>query len=327
MESLRLPRFTPSAWRDLRDIVRAFARVDIVVLAGGTHFHDGLGARSTRILCTHWILFRLARVCRTDVRYVAIGIGPLRRRRNRWLTKHVLDLASLTLVRDRRSSEWMRIVRARHTPALGFDVATMLPTPTPTRGRDAESLALGLSMTAYFSEFASAPELDDAAVKVTSRVLNELVRPRALRVSLFPFSTVGDKNDMSMARSLEHRLGPHVQPSVRERLAPMEALGAFAGLDRLIATRYHALVLGYLAGCPLLVVAYDEKCMSFAEQIGLPGEALIEPTILLDEHALARSIGGLVDDPSGHTASLPVSVAATTARDALDFVFADLAVH
>jgi polysaccharide pyruvyl transferase WcaK-like protein len=92
-----------------------------------------------------------------------------------------------------------------------------------------------------------------------------------------------------------------------------DTLSSIASCDAFIATRYHAGVLAYLAGCNLLFLAYHRKVYDLAREIGLSDSACVTPTEDLAENDLMKKISHLIEGRDLYRARLPVSEAARRA--------------
>jgi polysaccharide pyruvyl transferase WcaK-like protein len=90
---------------------------------------------------------------------------------------------------------------------------------------------------------------------------------------LLPFSrhpTVPLEDDLDYAMELRAlSASPSNVTVVDEPLHPAQMLDIVGGLERLVAMRFHAAVFGHIAGVPMDIIAYDDKCASFAEEHGL----------------------------------------------------------
>lgn len=296
--------------REIARLVSAIRQSDAIVLAGGSHFHDRYGRRSLRILAMHWLMFRTARVLGARVGYAAIGVGPFSTRIGRWLGGRALSAAHTVLVRDQRSAFTAEELGARGV-LLGFDSAALLPRP-----RAQTALArnnVGVSLIPYFSVFENDRSLDHKVVERLASVLKECLQPKDIEVEVLALNRAGFISDLGISNALIASL-PSVATALTLQSDPAEALNQVADLGGLIATRYHAAVLGYLAELPLIVIAYDEKCIALADEIRLPAEAVLQPSELLEGERLGLVVRGLVEKPDDFKAALPIGDAVLRAE-------------
>lgn len=308
-------RYLPlPAWRraDLHysaELIRGLRWAGIVLLAGGSHFHDHYGRRSFRILASHWLLFGIARLLGTSVGYAGIGVGPLSTRYGRRLVGRLLALSAAVLVRDQRSARTAHEL-ASHIPLVyGFDSASLLPAAT-SRTAPEDHVRVGVSITPYFSVFEQDAGQDALVTSSLAVAVKELSCGRSLSVGVFPFNQRGFASDLAVSNHLIEALSDSVFAQVEACETPKDTLRRFSSLAGLLVTRYHAALLGYLAGVPMIMVAYEEKCLALAEEIGFPAQAILQPADLLQPEVVHTTLERLLSDPASFRATLPVVEAA-----------------
>lgn len=300
ISSLPLPPWTLRSVAKTFHLLHKLWRSDAVVLAGGTHFHDAHKLRSHRILITHWLVFGSARLLGKRVGYAGVGIGPLRTRLGRWLTRRLANTAEAILVRDESSADTLRTLDTRIPFVRGFDSAVLLK--LPTLGQTESNLTLGVSLLPYFTTFENNPQNDNKVIASLAHVVQQLPN-KDLKLDILAFHTQGFISDVPISKALLGRLSSSAH--VYECHSPYETLARLKNLGALLATRYHAALLGYVAGLPMIIVAYHEKCAALATEIGLPPHALITPADLLDSNRLSQTIRALMHDPDYFRPSIP----------------------
>jgi polysaccharide pyruvyl transferase WcaK-like protein len=90
-----------------------------------------------------------------------------------------------------------------------------------------------------------------------------------------------------------------------------------ASCDVLLATRYHAALLGYVTARPMIVVPYDAKCVALADQLGLAPSARLSPQELLDTALVEARLRALLRSPGDFEATLLLEDARARAEAAL----------
>lgn len=96
--------------------------------------------------------------------------------------------------------------------------------------------------------------------------LSDLLVEQGYRVELVSFCQLqGDEAAAQrIQQAMQHGSSPNVTIlSYQEQLEPV--LEAFAKADRVVATRFHSIVLGWLYNKPVLPVVYDLKCTQLLE--------------------------------------------------------------
>lgn len=304
IRSQSLPSWTLKATREAGALIHGLRWADTVILAGGTHFHDGYGLRSIRILTTHWLLFSAARLSAASVGYAGVGVGPLDTPGGRWLTRRIINRASIILVRDHSSRTTLVKLAVSPPVVTGFDSACLLQRPVVTPARPPR---IGISVIPYFGTFNHDEKRDRVAVQSIAVALAGAVQNHTLDTEILAFNTQGRITDLPVSRELHDILLGRIPVSLYTCSTPNSTLLRLANMSGLVATRYHAALLGYLVGLPMIMIAYESKCFALAQHIGLPEQAIISPEQLLAPRLLQQKIECLAGAPDSMRAKVSVS--------------------
>jgi len=229
---------------DLRAVRRLFRTADLVCSGGGSLFQDATSWRSPLF---YGLLHELAR--RRPLVVYAQGVGPLRRRASRVVTKRAMEHAARITVRDPDSAALLRQLGVRKPVEVVCDPALALR----PRGSPGPRKILAVSVRPW----------PGVGWETVHGALREAVRrtEAGVRVVCLHRAT-----DLQVSSELAEALGAELlAPST-----PQEALRGVAGARVLVGMRLHALVLAAAAGVPFVGLAYDPKVSSFAAGLGLP---------------------------------------------------------
>jgi polysaccharide pyruvyl transferase WcaK-like protein len=251
-------------------IVAALRRVDAVVQAGGTMFHDQVPPAARRRYLSRLFLFAgfflCARLLRRRVVFYGIGIGPLTRGPFRLATRVALWAADAVAFRDDRSialaSELSPSRRWSRTadPALALFDRSPTPTPTPPRP------VVGLGLTALHG-FGPGGEADtEALVRRLVTALGAAAEATPLDVVVFNVNASTTHNDTRLCERLTAALDAAGLPA---RLVTYEGdvggfLEAVRGCTHAVAMRYHFALTTLASGLPTIVVPYHPKVEELA---------------------------------------------------------------
>ncbi len=83
-------------------VIREILKSDILLMGGGSLLQD---KTSTRSLLYYLSILVLARIFRKKTMIYANGIGPIRKPKNRWITKKILDKVNLITIRETLSMQ------------------------------------------------------------------------------------------------------------------------------------------------------------------------------------------------------------------------------
>lgn len=239
---------------------------DLLLSGGGSLLQDSTSLRS---LLYYLGVIRLARACRTPVMLYAQGIGPLRRRIARVMTRLAANGTQYITVRDPDSARLLRQIGVCRPPIeVTADPAFAL-TPEKTRRvmeileasragtkGGGETLQIGIALRPW-----KPPEPTVADYVRMAEAIREKTGARLL---FLPMQSPGDTQ-------LAERVAQAVSGEVcvvREPLSPREMLGLIESLAGLMAMRLHALIFGAIGGVPLVALGYDPKVTRLMTDLG-----------------------------------------------------------
>lgn len=244
-------------WRHLPTLaaLRALRGVDLLLLAGGGIFNDHWNGVVPRY--AGWVF--AARLVGARVAWAGVGVGPLRRRVFRFLTRLAARTSRPVLVRDAVSAS---LLARAGVPRIIPDPSLFLPRPSaPLRPEDELALVV------------RAPVASDAALEPgLIEALADLAAGRATagrRVTLLSMSAAAD--DALRAR-LNGALAARGAPPIGWEVlgpTPTEALARLAMAGEVVTVRLHGLLLAALANVPVVPIAYDAKVRAAAKRLGL----------------------------------------------------------
>jgi polysaccharide pyruvyl transferase CsaB len=247
---------------------------DLLLSGGGSLLQDSTSLRS---LLYYLGVIRLARACGTPVMFYAQGIGPLRRRIARVMTRLAANRTQYITVRDPDSARLLRQIGVRKPPIeVTADPAFALTPEETTRGIE----ILGARRAGAEGEggarqigIALRPWRPLEPTVADYARMAEAVRERTgARLLFLPMQSPGDTQ-------LAERVAQAVPGDVcvvREPLSPREMLYVIEALSGLMAMRLHALIFGAMGGVPLVALGYDPKVTRLMEDLG-QGSRTIDP--------------------------------------------------
>ena len=241
--------------RSLATVLRALAGCDALVLGGGSLLQD---ATSFRSLLYYGLLIVSARVRRLPVLLWGQGLGPLRRRRSRWLVRALLPLTSACSWRDPASAALA--ARLGGSGLVGSDPVWGFPA-LPWRGTGGPIVVCWRPLPRF------GPEDWRPYLQALGQLAEAVDRP----VLWLAFH--GDQ-DGGLLEALDGQglVGEELRRRSRmERPGdPAEAMRRFQEAGLVVAMRLHGLILAALAGAPCTALSYDPKVAAAAAAIGCP---------------------------------------------------------
>jgi polysaccharide pyruvyl transferase WcaK-like protein len=250
----------------LVDVVRTAAWVrgqDVVIV-------PGMGVLETTLPLRPWgwpyslVLLSLAgKVVRTKVVFLAVGAGRVADRANRTLLVGAARLAHYRSYRDEISRDALRDMGLDTSrDAVHTDLAFALPDPavTPEGGGS----IVGVGVMDYHGGNADrdrAEEIHRDYVRRMTGFVAWLARD-GREVRLF----TGDHVDETVAE----RIIEEVPSATLVRTSTLDELMAeMAKVDRVVASRYHNVLVALKLGKPTVAVGYAAKCDALMAELGL----------------------------------------------------------
>ena len=234
-------------------LLRAIREADLVISGGGSLLQD---VTSKRSLAYYLSVIAAAKWKRKKVMLFAQGIGPIRSRLMRLLTRLVVNRADVITVRDRDSAEEL----AR----MGVPAAKVEVTADPVLMLNPESKVMG---KAILTEAGLDPYKPIIGVSVREWPDNQ----RCLK----PLQVSKDLADSKLLQSY--------LPKIRNRVALLqgdysteEFLSVIGSFRLLIGMRLHALIFAAVMKVPLMAISYDPKVDSFLKAIEAQAVGTVE---------------------------------------------------
>ena len=307
-----------------RAISRALNGADLLIVGGGGFIYD----YDTRVSVYDFLhgveelfypYYRAivgARAHDIPVHCYGIGVGPLLTGPGRALTREILSLASAITVRDPLSLWELHAAGLRApAPELAADPAVRLPTIVGKRERLPEGRLVGFVARAWlqFGEgrTPSGADLFNRYVDWVAAAADHTVERWGATPLFLPLQRRYDDDrvteEVIIARM---RYAAHAQllDGVVSYRAAQEVLG---GLDALVSTRLHPLILAAAATTPIIGIDLAPKIRAFLGSLGLAALALSPWT------ARTADLTGALDRALGNPAPLRARLHAGMAGQAV----------
>ncbi|WP_087069113.1 polysaccharide pyruvyl transferase CsaB [Cyanobium sp. NIES-981] len=246
----------------LAAVLEAVGRCDALVFGGGSLLQDSTSFLSLVYYAT---LVLLARSQGKPVLLWGQGLGPLRRKRSRWLVRGLLPLVTAVSWRDPASAALARSLGRRGEGAVGADPVWSVA-PELWRGEGGPIVLC----------FRPTPQLEGEGWRPWLQALEGLAPEREL--IWLPFHAHQDRGLLASLRA-QGLLSPALAARSRELSPdrPREAMRLCAGSGLVLAMRLHGLILAAAAGAPTAALSYDPKVEAAASALGCPCHRLDQP--------------------------------------------------
>ena len=254
-------------------LLRAIGEADLVISGGGSLLQD---VTSKRSLIYYLSIIAAAKWKGRKVMLFAQGIGPIRNRLMRLLTRLVVNKADVITVRDRDSAEELARMGV---PAVKVEV-----TADPVLMLNPESKVMGKAILAEAGLDPYKPIIgvsvrewpeNQRCLKQLATALGKLSEKYNAQIAILPLQVSMDLKDSQLLQSY--------LPKIRNRVALLqgdysteEFLSIIGSFRLLIGMRLHALIFAAVMKVPLMAISYDPKVDSFLKVIGTEAVGTVE---------------------------------------------------
>lgn len=274
---LRLCRRGPAELMDWISAVRALRGTDVVFMTGTGMLTD----YATTAIGFPYHVFRwtaAARLAKSKVRFVGVGVGPIYEKLSRRFIKTALSLADYISFRDQNSQNRIRNIGFNSEKDHVFpDLAFSLPLDLfPKRSdRGPRPLQVGLGVMDHrdihlWTDEQHSAQYSAYLEKMCDFVTWLVVHRYSVRI------LQGDaRHDTGTRAELKSKLearGIRYSEAgiIDEGSATVEELiNQIAQVDIVVSPRFHNLVLGLMMNIPAISISYDPKNDCLLEEVGL----------------------------------------------------------
>ena len=254
-------------------LLRAIGEADLVISGGGSLLQD---VTSKRSLAYYLSIIAAAKWKGRKVMLFAQGIGPIRSRFMRMLTRLVVNKADVITVRDEDSAEEL----AR----MGVSAAKVEVTADPVLMLNPESKIAGKAILAEAGLDPYKPIIgvsvrewpdNQRCLKQLAAALEELSEKFNAQIAILPLQVSKDLKDSQLLQSY--------LPKNRNKVVLLQGdystedfLSIIGSFRLLIGMRLHALIFAAVMKVPLMAISYDPKVDSFLKAIGARAVGTVE---------------------------------------------------
>jgi polysaccharide pyruvyl transferase WcaK-like protein len=299
---------TPVQSRSIKGVIKTIISSDMVILGGGTIFHDAYPAdrhgRYRKILILLASIFVLARFLGKKVYLLGVGVGPLRRPLTKFLTTLVKWSAHGISVRDESSSIDLARLPGEDAKTVVANDLSYLASYICLSNVSVDELVVGISIVP--------PEVvgdaSEGTVNMTyDTIVDTIVEynrlsSKPVHIQLF-CANIGTDSDIGTADKVARRCskeGLSVTTTVFTG-DPGKFAGQLSRCHAIISARYHVCLVADTLKRPLLWLGYQRKVLDAAHQLGQASEGVFafrklnEPS---ERQRLNAAILSLINNPA-----------------------------
>lgn len=275
-------------------LLRAIRTVDCLVVGGGDLIRDDAGWRTFSYTLEKIVL---AILWKKPVYLVNVGIGQPQTRHGRLVLKWVLPRCRRIIVRDQRSLQLCKELRATAHLDWAPDIALQRwrgPGPELAEAPPREPYVV-VSLRANPNVHGRFPFGPDR-VRALAGALDYLVNQHRLSIRFIPFQSIPELDDNRTHHQVREHMTRAERTTIQEwKKNPAEVADQFRSASLVVAMPLHAAVLAVASETPCVVLPYDIKVDEFVAYSGvkevLSSKDLAEADRVRDslERALSQS--------------------------------------
>ena len=268
--------------KDYRGIVKCIKESDIVVLAGGSLFQD---ATSLKSIVYYYLVTLLARMYNKKYYLMFQGVGPLKRKISRVLTKNAYKKSDMAVLRDKESFELIK--KYKKNAILASDLVFLYEREEEgfyTQIREALSINQGQKVIVFALKNGLAN-----FEKSIKNILKRIEENTDCKIVFVPFHQGQDSEIIKVVLS-------DIDAESFETTNISHLLEFLSNASLLVSVRYHGIVFALLSKCPVIPLSYDPKVSSLMQELNINGCLNINN---LDEETLYEDIIALMDNREG----------------------------
>lgn len=257
----------------------------MLLFGGGSLLQD---VTSSKSILYYLAVIWLAQKCGMKTMLYANGIGPVVKKRNRFLAAKILNRVDVITLRDDKSDEELK--------SLGVTKPTVIITADPAFTIDADVSLSGK----YFTNMAGVPadrRLCVVSIREwknnTARFIEEMARLCDFMVEahgMYPlFVPMQYPADLEIAKRVMEKM-KHEAYSISRELSVPEMFSVLSEGEVLIGMRLHSLIYATTLAIPAMALVYDPKISAFMESLNQPDCVPVESFSFADAKVVLSRI-------------------------------------
>lgn len=283
-------------------LLRAILRSDTVILGGGTIFHDAYPDIRHRSYLKNLVLitaiFTLARLLGRKIYLIGVGIGPLSRKSTRFLTRILRSVSHGISVRDEQSFRDLDSLGGAHgSTIIASDLSFFAPYAEQTQASTARTGPFHIGFSLVPAEVVTGAEAS-AVEAIYDAMIDNVGRIPAEQIAVSFFcANVGADSDVGVAQNLAEKLR---QRGVAAQVVPFTGdpftfVAPIAGLDALVAARYHVAIAATMVGLEPVWLAYQRKVLDAAADLDVPKDRVFSLKAVAESSVERQRLLDLLD--------------------------------
>ena len=257
----------------------AVIKSDALVFGGGSIYH---AVNSCRWKYFYTKLFKLIHR-KGRVGSIGVSVGPFKEVEEVNWCKKLLKEFNFLIVRDKKSFELANKMLLPYEVQIGFDLSVLYflshNTYTLSTAKN-EQVNIGFSILNYDKFKGEEYSFDISRNKKIKEVIKTLVnKDLTIKIRLFVLckdKTFGDEEPANEIYQEINDINKSQIEIIKYVGDPKSIIYSMSECNVIISMRLHGSVLAYLLNKPLLMISYHNKCLDFAEYVGMEKKYILD---------------------------------------------------
>ncbi|WP_138159515.1 polysaccharide pyruvyl transferase CsaB [Peptoniphilus catoniae] len=275
----------------LSTIIKEVKKADMVLLGGGSLLQD---VTSKKSIIYYLGILMLGILFKKKTFIYSQGIGPIRLKRNRYLTKKILSKVDFINVRDNQSHRELKELGINREVLVTTDTVFGINKVGKDCGREIlEKLSVDPKKKNICFTIMNWKNYGDQTVDKVSKLIELIFKERTdVNIILVPFFY---HLDLAIERKIYNRLKPVFEDLyiLEDYLHVKEYLSLISNMDLMLSMRLHGLIFATLTGAYPIGISYDPKIDGFIKELDRVQRYYVED---FDENMLAEEILNSLDN-------------------------------
>ncbi len=269
---------------NLIKIIPLLFESNMLILGGGTHFHDDYNNK--RLIRHYFYMLKILlisfsfKIQKKKVYYLSVGVGPVNKHLTRWIINVANLLSDMIIVRDTRSFKYLQSLKLKQENLFfNFDISVLSIISILNQIEvEKDDKVYGISLTSF--EFSDQKIDDSYWYDFFFPIILKYYQNNNCKFKLFAFRSGVRESDIPLCNEL-YKMLKEFDP-VRVELFIFEnnietLLKEIYFCKKFIACRYHSAITAFCAKCELFIIPYHQKLIDFASDISLLDQFILSP--------------------------------------------------
>lgn len=266
-----------------KEVISAMKNSSLFLSGGGSLLQD---VTSTRSLLYYLALMKIAKLYKKPVMIYSNGIGPIKKKLNRFLTRRILNKVDLITLRDEDSKEFVLDLGVRNKniivtadPVFTLESASKVRIEEILKNEKipTNKKFIGISIRRW--------ERAEQLTNTVAALIKYLIKEYNTNIVMIPMHY---PEDLEISLEIKKMVEEDRCYVISEKYNVEEIMGIIKEMEIIVAMRLHSLIYAATQQVPMVGLSYDPKVDGILRSIGMNYVCNVEELVYTD---LVEKIG------------------------------------